>query len=345
LQPTCAAGSTNLNTCNSMHNFYFYTETAFHHQGDMDYLRSLILASRDAGAAGVKFQVLTKPADFISSRHSAYKDLASWTFTVEQWDTIFEFTRTAGLDIIMMPLNKASLSLLDKHPVRYLEIHSVSFNDHELHEAIRESGVDLIVGVGGRTLDEMDALRQFFTTQLKVLMVGFQSFPSKLEDIGLGRIAWLKARYPDASIGYADHSSWDNEFAVIANDYAFLLGASIFEKHITLQEGTERVDSASAVAPDKIKSSIERLQFLSRHVMLPDTFYHEMNEAETKYRNRQLVCVASRLMQRGTTLTAQDVGLKMSDQAGEVYNQKEALIGKTLKQDIDPDMAFTHQHF
>ncbi len=313
--------------------------------GDMEYLRNLIIASRDAGAAGVKFQVLTNPDDFISAKHSAYKDLASWNLSIEQWDSIFEFTHAAGLEIIMMPLNRASLSLLEKHPVRYLEIHSVSFNDLELHRAIRDSGIDLIVGVGGRSLDEMEAMRRFFGAQLKVFMVGFQSFPSKLEDIGLGRIAWLRRRYPDLVIGYADHSSPDNEFAVLANEYAFLLGARVFEKHITLKEGSDRVDGASAVAPEKIKSSVGRLLFLDRHVVLPDSNYLEMNEAETKYRNRQLVCVARRFIPRGSELTGQDIGLKMSDQPGLLYTKIEALTGRTLSKDIDADGAFTAAHF
>lgn len=67
-------------------------------------------------------------------------------------------------------------------------------------------------------------------------MVGFQAFPSKLEEIKLSRISFLKTKFDSLKIGYADHSEFNSEDAIESNLYARLLGASIFEKHITLKE-------------------------------------------------------------------------------------------------------------
>lgn len=108
----------------------------------------------------------------------------------------FSFTKQIGLDIIMMPLNIDSLELTKHFLIKYIEIHSVSFNDVALHKEIKKTGIDLIIGVGGRTIEEIQEVQSYFGKQLKVLMVGFQSFPSKLEDIKLGKIISLKINLP-----------------------------------------------------------------------------------------------------------------------------------------------------
>ena len=320
-----------------MNNFYFYTETAFHHQGDLEYVKKLILASKESGADGVKFQVLTNVEDFISTKHTAFKDLSSWCFSYEKWADIFSFTKEQGLDIIMMPLNIGALELVKHSPVKFLEIHSVSFNDKQLHEKIKQVNIDLIIGMGGRTMEEVEEMQSFFGPQLKVLMTGFQSFPSKLEDVKLGKITGLKNRFPELTVGYADHSAFDNEFAVISNEYAFLLGARIFEKHISIDEGIERVDFSAAVSAAKIKESITRLQFLSNHVLLPTEEYARFNEPELKYRNRQLICVAGRDIKKGEVISQEDIGLKLIDTTEKTVSKKEEVVGKAALQDINHD--------
>ena len=317
-----------------MDNFYFYTETAFHHEGDLEYLKKLIIASKETGAGGIKFQVLTQTNDFISTKHSAFKNLSSWCFSYETWHEIFSFTKEQGLDIILMPLNSAALDLIPHFQIKFIEIHSVSFNDKQLHKKIKDTAIDLIIGMGGRTLEEVSEMQFYFGDQLKVLMTGFQSFPSNMEDIKLGRIADLKKRFPQYIIGYADHSAFDNEFAVISNDYAYLLGARIFEKHITVSEGVERVDYSAAVSPEKIKESIFRLQFLSKYVLLPDKEYQHFNEPELKYRNRQLICVAARNITKGEVIGEMDMKLKMIDVNGQTISKKEDAVGKSAAEDI-----------
>jgi N,N'-diacetyllegionaminate synthase len=311
-----------------MNNSYFYTETAFHHQGSLQYIKELILASKEAGANGVKFQVLTKTEDFISTKHTAFSDLQSYCFSYDTWFEIFAFTKQVGLDIIMMPLNGDALELTNHFKVKFIEIHSVSFNDTKLHEKIGATNIDLIIGVGGRAIEEIEEMKCYFKSQLKILMFGFQSFPSKLEDIKLGKIAYLKNRFPNLEIGYADHSGFDHEFAITSNEYALLLGATIFEKHITLNEGLERVDFSAAVSKEKIKECIKRLEFLNKHVLVPEEEFFTFNEPELKYRNRQLICVAQRDIEIGETISSNEIGLKLIDSSEATLSIPLDIIGK-----------------
>jgi sialic acid synthase SpsE len=327
-----------------MNKFYLYTETAFHHQGDLEFLKKLILESKNAGSRGIKFQVLTNINDFVSTYHKAYRDLSGYCLNIEEWDQIFSYTTSLELDIIMMPLNIQALDLLKKHSVKYIDIHSVSFNDSKLLKAIRESNVEIILGVGGRTLDEIFAQKNNFGEKLKILMVGFQSFPSKLEKIKLAKIEQLKAIFPELEIGYADHSGYDDKYAVLSNDYARLLGATVFEKHVTINEGEDRVDAASAVSPSKISEIIDRLKFIEEYIINKENSFI-MEEEEIAYRNRQLVCVAMEDFKIGEILNEDKVALKMTHDPEHCFMIPSKISGKVIKKDIKKDEPFTENHF
>ncbi len=166
-------------------------------------------------------------------------------------------------------------------------------------------------------------------------MVGFQSFPSKLEDVGLGKIKSLGAKYPEMEIGYADHSEYNTDYAIRSNEYARILGATIFEKHVTTRVGSEKVDAVSAVSIESLNEIISRLTFLENHI-LADTNAQSFNEAELKYRNRQAVVVASHDLQRDSVLSAGDLALKLYDGKSD-FTQIEELIGRKLKEDLQMD--------
>ncbi|MFA6060414.1 MAG: N-acetylneuraminate synthase family protein [Taibaiella sp.] len=312
-----------------MNKSYLYGETAFHHQGDYDYLIKLIDEIANCGIQGIKFQVLTDINDFVTTRHTSFQELAAYCFSFEQWESIFKYTREKGLDIILMPLNIEACGLIDLYEIRYLDIHSVSFNDKKLLNKINSYAVDIILGVGGRTLDEIYSLIDFFQGKVKILMTGFQSFPSKLQNIKLGRISVLKSLFQNLQIGYADHSSFEDEYSIISNEYARILGATVFEKHITLEEDNKRVDSASAVNTEKIETTKRRLDFIDKYIMDSSSLFL-IGEEETTYRNRQLVCVAAQDLEEGHTITEEDILLKMYSDNTEAVFKVEHLVGKKL---------------
>lgn len=322
-----------------MNNFYLYTETAYHHQGSLTYLKSLIDATVEAGASGIKFQVLTHPEDKISTRHSAFKELASYCFTYEEWSEIFTYTIKNDLDIIMMPLNEQALNLANEFPVKFIDIHSISFNDNDLLKAIKTSGTNVILGVGGRTIDEIAQARNFFKNQLKILMVGFQSFPTKLEDVKMSKISILKTLFPKLKIGYADHSSYESEYAISSNEFARILGAEIFEKHIAIEEGKKRLDYEAAISKEKIREVIQRIKFLEENILLPTESAITMTDPELVYRNRQLRCVVSRNVDVGEKFEKEDISLKMVKDQENACSHVNEVVGKRACRSFKYDEA------
>lgn len=315
---------------------YFYTETAFHHMGDLAFLKSLIHSSVKIGAQGVKFQVLIDYDSFIADQHSMYEEFKEGTFSLDEWREIFSYTNSKGLDIIFMPICTDSFELLegDGYQIKFLDIHSVSFNDQEVLNLIKESGLPIILGVGGRTTEEVDIKINIFGDQLKVLMVGFQAFPTKIEEMKIGKIAWLKRKYPGLEIGYADHSPYDSEHAVTSNEWAYLLGATYFEKHITTHPGFDRWDWQSALSVENTKTLIEKLRFLDEKVMsYSEVELDQIDGKELNYRNRQKIAVALKRLAKGHVLTEQDIAMKMLDSTEGIVDWK-SLVGKECTQAV-----------
>lgn len=307
-------------------------------------MKGLIDSSEQSGAQGIKFQVMTKTSDFVSTKHTAYSALDSYCLNLNDWKELFSYTQKKGLDIIMMPLNIEAFELLKQFKVKYLDIHSVSFYDDTLLEAVKLSKQDIILGVGGRTLDEIEDKRKYFEDSLKILMVGFQAFPSKIEDVKIGKISHLINQFPDLQIGYADHSSYDDEFAIKSNEYARILGATVFEKHITTHEGVDRVDFSAAISSIKINEIINKLNFIDEFIITDHQTSFEFTEREIIYRDRQLRCVAKTNLKAGTLLSKEMICLKLIDDQEDAFNNIHNLSGKILMVDLEFDSVLKTQN-
>ena len=131
---------------------------------------------------------------------------------------------------------------------------------------------------------------------------------------------------------------------ITSNEYARLLGATFFEKHITLVQGEERVDYNSAVGPDTIKKMTDRIRFIEDHVLSAEEDSFKFHETEVVYRNRQLVCVATRDIEAGSELSESDISLKMMDASDTNLYRVAALIGKTIRNAVAIDMPIQLQN-
>lgn len=314
--------------------------------GEMDFMKELIDESAAIGAQGVKFQVLLDYDSFISVQHSMYHEFKKGTFTEEEWAEIFRYTASKNLDIVFMPICRDSLVLLNREDfqVKYLDIHSVSFYDKVLLEGIKQSGLPIILGIGGRDTAEIDDKLSYFPDQIKVLMVGFQAFPSNVDDLKLGKIAWLKDKYPKLQIGYADHSAWDSEDAIRSNEWAYFLGARYYEKHITTKPGEDRWDWQSALSVEGCKKIIESLEFIDSQVMrYSEADFDQIEGREMVYRNRQKVAVASKDLPKGSKLSANDIDLRMLDSTeGEV--DLDSLLNKETNRALLKGEKIIHEY-
>ena len=295
---------------------FIYAETALHHEGNLDYLIQLIDCAAEAGADGVKFQVTLNHDEVMSTRHSMYDLCKSMLLLEEEWIQIFNYTIKKDLKIILMPCDQQTmLRVLDNtFEPHYLDLHSVSFYDNELLSLIKSSRLPLILAIGGRTGSELEKKFIYFGDQIYCIMVGFQSFPTNFKDLNIEKINKLKKQYPNTKIGYADHTKYADNSMIENNLYALGLGSTIFEKHITIEEGVERIDYISAVGIKKFSMLIKELKNVKkiRHTNI-DVDLNYLSKSEIQYRNREKFAVAAKSLKKGDLISKNTIKYKLID--------------------------------
>ena len=196
----------------------------------------------------------------------------------------------------------------------------------EGQERLKNASVPIMLSIGGRSKEEISDLVEYFDGLIEVLMVGFQAFPSKIQDVKLEKISILGNMFKDLSIGYADHSSYADDQRFLSNYCARMLGATHFEKHLTLALDKSRVDHNSAMPSDELAMLIQHMKSVDEVLGNRDDRF-QLSKSEQKYRERQLKVVVTKNVNEGECLTEENVGLRMIDKFGG-YERMDMVLGK-----------------
>lgn len=320
--------------------FEIIAETAFSHEGEYEYLKAQIKCAVKAEVDFIKFQVFLDRDSSYPKNHPGYHKVQNRMFDQRQWGEIFQIAFDYGLKIIALPLNVPSLEfcLNKSDKIEAIEIHSICFNEYPLISTLAGYDKKVFLGVGGRYLPE---IRHFLDTtniisKNIIMMVGFQSFPTKINESNLSKIRSYKNVYTDSLIGYADHSTWKNKVFHRMNDYAYLLGARIFEKHIVVEKGARRIDYESGI---EIKDFLLMRKNINALIdTLGDDDINKLNSSELIYRNREKRIVAIKSISKGDVINGNNIGYRIS-QGYTTIDQREypQIIGKKAIKDIQQD--------
>lgn len=241
---------------------YVISELASAHQGSFEQAIELIDCVCETGADAMKFQLykydeLTTP---YYKHHDRYKEIF---FTLEQETAFIDHCVSKGLDVWADVFDRWGLEVarLNRDKIKAIKIPPTVILDRELAGMIMELGLPVAIGVGGyedEKIDEILSELGGFEND-KLLMYGFQGYPTQQEDTSLGRIAYLKGKYK-LPIGFADHVDADSEMAMKMPEYAYFCGASVIEKHITLDRKAKGYDHYSSLEPEEFGQLVRNLR-------------------------------------------------------------------------------------
>ena len=226
-------------------------ETAWHHEGDFEFMLELINNIIKSKADIVKLHITLDLDEYMDVNHPAYETLKGWMFNTDQWTKIIGLIKDSKKELMLLFNDTKALKFGMKFDPQIVEIHSVCLNDIHLLDALKEEikqNTSIVLGIGGSTLQEINNAIQILNHPNIVPMFGFQNYPTKYEDINFKKIKKIMNLYPKYAFGYADHTAWDEP----NNELITLLGASLgmryIEKHITTKHGLKRCDWNSAIS-------------------------------------------------------------------------------------------------
>lgn len=225
----------------------------------LDNAKSLIDAACLAGCDWVKFQK-RNPDICVPEEQKNKPKRVPWReeettyiqykhdieFGKEEYDEIDQYCHEKGIGWFASVWDKGSVEFIEENYENggcvIMKIPSALINDIDLCSYARDKSDCLIISTGMSTEEEVYKCVNYCDPD--VVMHTNSSYPSKVEELNLEYITWLKENYPSKEVGYSGH-----EFGLVTTMAAKMLGATWIERHITLDRTNWGSDQMASVEP------------------------------------------------------------------------------------------------
>ena len=239
------------------------------HNQSLDRALAIVEAAAEAGVHAVKLQTytadtLTIDADtdefFIKDSKSLWKGQSLYklyqkAYTPWEWHKpIFDKCKELGIICFSTPFDESAVDFLESLGTPAYKIASFENNHLPLIRKAASTGKPLIISTGMATIAELDeavkTAREAGCRDI-VLLKCTSTYPSMPEDTNLMTIPHLKQLF-NIEVGLSDHT-----LGIGVAVAGVALGATVIEKHFTLNRADGGVDSAFSMEPDEMKQLVE----------------------------------------------------------------------------------------
>jgi len=281
---------------------YILIELANTHGGDLTYLHDLIRAFDSyQGSFGMKFQPLS-PETLATPDFEWYKVYQDLYFTPNQWRETLELAKETK-DIWLDLFDAYGVQILREnlpniHGIKFQS--SVLFNTElmELLSSLDLSHCQLIVNIAAQEIEQIKERISYVqeTLQPKEIWVeiGFQSYPTELQDSGLSKIHTLRETFTNPIV-FADHLDGTADDALYIPLFALHQGVNVIEKHVMLGDRETKYDHFSSLTPERFDLMMEKINAYQQAFTQPF-----INEREQNYLAKTLMIpVAKNVLNAG----------------------------------------------
>ena len=247
---------------------YVIGEIGINHNGELVNALALIDHAKEAGMDAVKFQKRTPeictPRDqwdieretpwglmtYIDYRHRV-------EFGEAEYHAIDEHCRRLGIDWFASPWDVPSVEFLRGFDIGVYKIASASLTDDELLQAARATGKPVILSTGMSTPEQIRHAVEVLGSGNTILLHANSTYPAPVGELNLRMLSTLMVEYPNVPIGYSGH-----EVGLQTTVAAVALGATVVERHITLDRSMWGSDQSASVEPEGMRRLVRDIRVI-----------------------------------------------------------------------------------
>lgn len=319
---------------------YIIAELSANHNGRLETAMRIIEEAKKAGADAVKLQTYKPDTITLDSDREEFRiygglwdgrtlyELYQEAHMPWEWHSLlFEHARKVGITIFSSPFDNTAVDLLESLNAPAYKIASFEVVDLPLIKYVASTGKPMIISTGMADAEEIqeaiDAAREGGCKELAILHC-VSGYPAPAEDYNLRTVPDMIQRFGLVT-GLSDHTL-DNTTAIAS----VALGASIIEKHFTLDRSGGGPDDSFSLEPKELEALCRDSKTAWSALGRVDYDRKSSEQGNVQFR-RSLYFVKS--LKAGSVITA-DVVRSVRPGFGLPPKYLEAVLGKRLAKDV-----------
>jgi len=326
---------------------FIIAEAGSNHNRDINQAKKLIEVAAEAEADAVKFQIFS--AETLYSKKTATPEYLNgkmeqgsvWHLIKDlelprEWlGELADYSRSHGLTFLSTPFDYKAIEELEEINMVAYKIASFEIADLPFLREIAKTRKPIILSTGMASLgdieDAIDAIRKVSDSEIALLHCTI-NYPPPFEDLNLRAINTMKQAF-QVPVGYSDHT-----MSVSIPAVCVALGASIIEKHFTLNRSLKGPDHKFALEPNELKIMIKNIQETQLALGTPVKLLPESEKNLYSLARRSIV--ARKKIPKGKIIEASDLIIKRPGY-GIAPKFLNVIIGRKAMKDIDEEDIIT----
>lgn len=319
-------------------------EAGVNHNGDFALAKKMVDVAKEAGVDYIKFQtfipenLVSKNAekaqyqkDATGNSETQLQMLQKLTLSNDNFFELKKYCDQIGIGFISTPFDLESIRFLDSFHMDFWKIPSGEITNLPYLEAIAATGRKVIMSTGMSNIDEIKAaiqvLEQKGSHDIELLHCNTQ-YPTPFEYVNLNAMKTI-ADETGKSVGYSDHTQ-----GIEVPIAAVAMGASIIEKHFTLNKNMEGPDHRASLDPAELKAMVMAIRNIEKALGTGDKKPTESELGNLKVARKSIV--ARRAIQNGEVFTEENLTTKRPGNGISPMRWKEVL-GQKAKKNFEED--------
>lgn len=335
------------------HEPFIIAEMSGNHNQSLEKALQIVDMAAKTGAHALKIQTYTPDTMTIDLNEREFRinepsslwqgkslyELYGEACTPWEWHKpIFEKARSLGITPFSTPFDDSSVDFLEKLDVECYKIASFENTDLPLIRRVAATGKPLIISTGMASLSELDesvcAAREAGCKDL-ILLKCTSTYPASPENTNISTIPHMRELF-ECEVGLSDHT-----LGIGVSVASVAMGATVIEKHFTLNRAEGGVDSAFSIEPSEMAQLVSETRSAWQAL---GVVKYGPTESEKKSMQFRRSLYITKSLNVGDTLTRDNVR-SIRPGLGLPTKYLDVILGKTVKKNIQVGTAVTWDLF
>lgn len=254
-------------------------EAGVNHNGSIELAKQLVEKAVEAGVDYIKFQtfkaskLVTKAAkqaeyqqrNIGGQENSQYQMLKKLELTPEEHEVLIDYCHQLGIKFFSTAFDFDSIEYLHSLDLGLWKIPSGEVTNYPFLKRIAAYNEKTILSTGMCDMEDVRAAvnalyKNGLSKENLILLHCNTEYPTPFEDVNLKAMDALRKEF-DVEVGYSDHTK-----GIEVPIAAVALGATVIEKHFTLDRNMEGPDHKASLEPDELKAMVSAIRNIEQAV-------------------------------------------------------------------------------